>query len=242
MVKRGPHNSAITWEPHCQIQFGGTMGVANKEVWTCGLRWVLVNPAAEPTQAQLTAALDPLIADIGAWFTAGLPNSSFIAHDAQLVYVKFNMIESTGLQRAGDTVQAQVAGPANGPTGQQVPWFQTYALTLRTGLTRGRAHSGRIFPPLVCMQPEAGSPYASDSNVAGYISAAANMITNINTHVEALPGLLGHIGIMSPGNTAKGTTPTHQLVTHVTADRVADVQHRRTDRVPRLESETVVIP
>jgi hypothetical protein len=242
MSKRGPHNPAITWTPHVQISFGGTIGVSNPEVWTCGFKWNLVDPLSEPTPDQLQACLGTLSTDIAAWFGGSGTNQSFIGIDAALTYVKLNMVEATGLQRAGDTIRTDLTTPVNGPQNVGVPWHQTYAVTLRTALHRGRSHSGRFYPPLVAVQPDIGSPYCSLVAANGMASAAATLVTSINNDLGSHAGMLGHIAVMSPGNTAKGTTPTHQNVTGVVVDRVADVQHRRTDRVARNETSVITIP
>lgn len=226
-----------------QLSFGGSLGNSKADVWTCGLKYLYADRAYAPTQQDLDAILQIMASDVAGWFQGGNVNgNSHISADAKLEWVKANYILASGLQRDVNTHVYDLPVPMSGPAALQVPWYQTLAITLRTGLKRGRAHSGRFFPPLVTVQPEAGSPYIAAAEANGIAAwAQSALIDPLNAHISANGTQIGHIAVLSPGNTAAGTTPTSQIVTGVVCDRVPDVQHRRTNRVARLEGTLALV-
>jgi hypothetical protein len=229
-----------------QLQFGGTLGTNAADIWTCGLKYLFADEAHVPSVQEQQSIADAIAPAVQTWFTTA---GTGISQDAFLNYIKANWINSDGLQPNPNTVRHDYAAPVPGGIAAQVSWSQTYALTLRTGLHRGRAHSGRIFPPLVVFPPDAGTPYTVVLNSTNMANAGAKLINDINTAISALPTGIGHVAILSPGNSARvvggstpaPTTPTSQIVTGVVCDRVPDVQHRRTDKVKRLEGITAPV-
>lgn len=238
-----------TWLPHLRLQFGGPLGPAIDE-WSCSVRFkksaLIVNtaPSVELDAASLDAALAAMVAPLKAWF--GNPNSH-ISSGCTMKYAKLAWILSTGLQRDVATHRVDFAAQ-NGAGAGNPHWFITQALTMRTAVSRGRAHSGRIFPPLVTQNVEAPSAYISVADSTAVAATWATCLNALSAAIQANDGAGGDVTpvypvIASPVATG-GPHPGPALlekVTGVVADRVADVQHRRTNKVPRAEGAIAVV-
>jgi hypothetical protein len=230
MTSPGGHNSAISWLPHVRVAWGGQLGTSG-EIWTSSLKWLYADDAFAPAGIVLDNILDVAQTRIGNWFADAANGISSFAH---MGWVKANWILASGLQAAGDTHYKEF-GPVSGQVASNnPPFYQTYALTLRSGLTRGRAHSGRIFPPMVGF-PTAADGYCAAAQATTAATSFATMLSQANADISGLGPNPGVFSILSPGNTTKGQAPTSQFITGVVMDRVADVQHRRTNHLARQE-------
>lgn len=234
---------AKTWLPHLKITLGGVLGSPAVEIWSCGLRYYPASPSTPPTPNQLQGVADAVAPDASAWMSA--PEGA-ISKSAYLTYVKAVWVLNTGKQRDANTAMHDFASPVQGGGNNAAAiWEQSYALTFRTAVNRGRGHSGRIYPPISGTGPAVGQPYcaAGDANVMA--SNGALLLTNAATHVAGViepSGPTGGFAVMSVGDTVGGITPLATYITAVVCDRVADIQHRRVNRVPRLEGTTTTIP
>lgn len=235
MVRRGPHNPAISWLPHLQLSWGGTLGNAGQEIWTNGVRFHVPDYVGNgPDTAGLQAIMVAVDAQVKAW-VLDVGSLSGIGSDVKYEWVKANWVLASGLQRDTNTNRADaVGGPYSGHSGL-VPWYQTYAITLQTGFKRGRAHTGRIFPPIVAYAPELGTGLVSAAAANDMTTAAKNMFNGIQAGVRAewVAGVTGHLAVLSPGNSAIGTGAVAAQIQAVVVDRIPDVQHRRTNRLVR---------
>lgn len=239
MARRGPHNPAITWTPHLKVSWGGTLGTGTKEVWTNSIRFLYLAAGFVPSEAQLTVADAGVWAALQNWFgdtSAG--SSSFIGEDAHLAWLKMNSIDVNGLQVSQATHQYDPA-PQAGLNLNTVPFYQTYAITLRTALKRGRAHSGRIFPPLVEPVVEVGTGMCTTQSATAMANSFATCLKAMTTALVTA-SQVGSFAVLSPGNTTKGQLPLATVITSTVVDRVPDVQHRRTNRLPRAEGNVIV--
>lgn len=130
--------------PHLRLSWGGTLGVPPVEIWTNTLKWANDQSQA-PDAGALESALLAIKAPLTTWFKS---SAAQIGLNAALTWIKLNYIQANGLQRDVNTVQQDVTATVGATTFVNSPiWIQSYALTLRTGLKRGRGHAGRIFPP-----------------------------------------------------------------------------------------------
>lgn len=240
-----------TWLKHIKLQFGGTLGNPAVEEWSNTVRFSMgPDPFSNTveqgslvlTSGELEDAMGDLVAPLQKWFTAG---PSRINQVAKMTYIKLNMINEQGHQYDQNTHRRDVGPIPGGSTFVAVPWFQTYALTMRTDKQRGRAHSGRIFPPVVDLNPQGQTPYvdatAANGMAASWATCLTEMADALNsqsvTPTETLPV------IASPA-TAVGPNPGPALlvpVRGVVCDLIADVQHRRTNRIPRVESARAAV-
>ena len=233
----------ISYLPHIKLTMTGGLGdsadgtASGPEIWACGLRLhSAILEAAPPTVAELQALSDAWAVPVRAWFVN--PNSD-ISGIASLTVQKVVWVLANGKQRDVNTIVHDFASNTRGG-GSNIPiWEQSYAITLRTALNRGRGHAGRIYPPVSGGQPAAvDTPYLAFAEAAQMGSAADTFINALNsvgkTTVARATDL--SVSIMSTGVDVR--PPIANVVTRLVVDRVADIQHRRTDRVPRLESTT----
>lgn len=228
---------------HLKLQFGGALGQGDVEIWSNTVHFKCNSDDAAGvasvsfTPEQLDTALGLLNAPLQAWFNAA---DSQISSSAYLLWAKLNQIEPNGKQRDVNTHRidtGRVAGAAAGTP----PWYQTYALTMRTNLSRGRGHSGRIYPPLVGTDPEPLSPYLRPADANRMASSWALALNEIAGQIHTARGA-GDVTavypvVASPIPTRIGDTGGAMLqrITGVVVDRVPDVQTRRTNAVPRAE-------
>lgn len=215
-----------------RLSWGGTIGVPPIEIWSNTLRWSVIDPPPSAATLQLAcnAAVNPLQGYHGS-VAAG------IGYAAWITWVKLNWVTVDGSQRDVSTIQTDVANGFGADDSSYVPWYQTQAITLRTATARGRAHAGRIFPPLVKHLGDRDSPYAQSAGIGLRVTAFNTMLTNLRAAmgapIVAAGGQLPNLAVFSPGSVLKGTGAVSRLVTAIEIDRVPDVQHRRTNRVPR---------
>lgn len=238
-----------TWLRHLKLAFGGEIGTPALEQWSCTVRFKANSddgntvPTVDFTPEQIDTALGNLNAPLQAWFSS--PNAQ-IGSVARLTWAKLNMIEVNGKQRDVNTHRIDTGIVAGGGGAASVHWFVTMALTERTNVSRGRAHSGRIFPPCIVSTPQAGTPYVGPNVAKDMAAAWANCLNGISTAIHAARGA-GDVTkvypvIGSPADTRiGGGGPLLERVTGVVVDRVGDVQHRRTDSVPRVEGDRTAV-
>lgn len=236
------------WNKHLRLSWGGTLGDPAVEVWSNTIRLHYGGLAGIeydlPDRADLQVMCDDVSGAIGDWVNN---LSAYISNAVKLTWVKLNAIEANGKQRDVNTVLHDVAPPRVGNQGNTAPFHHTFALTLRTGIKRGRAHSGRIFPP-IAGPPAQGTqtPYCSVNEATGMATAFAACLGSIQDRIDSHSAPTDvnriHAIIASPGSVSAGTAPINYDITGVTCDRVADVQHRRSRSVPRVEVPLVAIP
>jgi hypothetical protein len=224
------------------MSWGGQLGFVGSESWSNTLRWKTVNQT--PDAGILQGACDLLVPVVTNWLRSA---GAQINQGALLDYVKLNWILDTGLQRDPNTVISEVLPQVGGADASACPpFYQTFALTLRTRLKRGRTHAGRIYPPLVHHAPAgAGQPYCSDAAANGMAAAFLTLIRDSRTVLgTALGGGGGSApdpAVFSPANPAKGYVAAWAPIIGVGVDKVPDVQHRRTKSIPRNETDLALI-
>lgn len=238
------YGMAKTWVPHVKLQYGGSLGNAGLDQWSNSLRFVTL-PAFTPSLADLDAACAAVVGPLSSWIARPGSNISSSAH---LDFVKLNWVLATGKQRDNDTVLRDVIPYAAGGVGNNPPpWYQTFAVTFRTRTRRGRGSVGRVFPPLVFHDAPAfeQGPYTSLAKADGMTESFATLVRDLRTAMaQAWTGGGSNVpifSVLSPGDTVAGTAPITQEIISLHVDRVPDVQHRRTNRVPRAEGSTVLL-
>lgn len=234
---------AATWVPHLRLAWGGTLGSTTPEIWTNTVKWNLVG-GVPPTRDQLVTACDAVEAPLKAWFQG---QQTGISNQAVISWAKLNWILADGKQRDQDTVQNDFAPPVRGGvSGSAPPFYQTQAITLRTRVSRGRGHSGRIFPPMVSFAAEDGGPYATSVSVSQQASSFITCLRALRdamglSWLDAGPGVPDPAVFSVGSNTGTVRAPLMTPIISAVCDRVPDVQHRRTNRVPRLEGTTTLL-
>ena len=230
-----------TYIPHMKLAYGGTLGLLTPEEWSNGLRFtVLGNP---PNEQQLQSMCDAAVGPLTTWMRS---SGASINQAAFLTYAKLNWITATGKQRDQNTILTDITGVRGGSTLQTPPYYQTAAVTFRTRLRRGRGHTGRVFPPAVSIENNPADPigpYMSVAQASAMATAYRNLIVDLRTAFatalggQPVPDLVVH----SVGNTNTGVPAKAELVIGTVVDRVPDVQHRRTNRIPRAEGNQALL-
>lgn len=220
-----------------RVTWGGSLGIPAVEIWSNGLAY-RVGPEA-PSAAELEAVADAVANPIQDFVTNV---NAQIGSAASLEWTKATWLLNNGRQRDTNTAIHDYATPY--PRGAKTTnpiWEQSYCVTLRTALNRGRGHAGRIYLPLAGPNPEGTTPYAPASYADNLAALFQTFYTQMNTAINgALPGTgrSAHMAISSRG-TADNPIPLLTNVTGAVVDRVPDVQRRRVNRVQRLEGARV---
>lgn len=233
-----PGQSDVSVIPHLRVTWGGNLGTPATEIWSNGVALGL--PTGEiPSEPEVNAMVPLFYTHLAAWI--GRP-SSYISQSAHLNWVKAAWILPTGLQRDTNTAVFDVQEDIRGNYPDTCIWAQTYAITWRTDLKRGRGHSGRIYPPMVVAGPAAQSPYCPASLANDMAVSATTLLAGLLADAAQAMGPSARAlfpVVVSKGKPSTGLLPKVTKITGVVVDRVADIQHRRTNRVPRLEGTKV---
>lgn len=235
---------------HLRMSWGGVLGNPAMEIWSNTVNWIAAtqdpadNTLTIPTVGQLQAGVDGIAEALRGWFQSP---QALISRSAALKYCKLNFINDHGLQPESNTVVHDFPETLGNYIDANNIWEQSYALTLRTALQRGRSHSGRIYPPISGGSIGVGQPYIDESQATGMATKFANFLT---AATQGLNGAMLAAGydpsgwrpaVVSPGSRSAGTPPLQQIITGVVCDRVADIQHRRTRNIPRREGTRVAV-
>lgn len=239
-----------TWLQHIRLSFGGTLGGGSEEIWSNTVNFKSnadesgnVGSAALTSQ-QCEDALDDLVPALKTWYAKP---ATGVSASARLTWAKLNTINTAGHQQDVNTHLREFAGVAGGVAGINPPWFVSLALTLRTDYKRGRGHSGRIFPPVIAIPAGNGSPYISEQAATDAAAAFATCLTAIGQAIQSNsinPSVGSAYPVVASPATTTGPNPGGPLllpVKRVVVDRVHDVQHRRTNRVPRAEGQPATV-
>ena len=198
-----------------RLQFGGKSHLTDE--WTNSL----MLHAAAPL------AIDPLPywTALRAWFVSPAARHT---PQAFLEFVKLNAVNpETGkyASQAQTIVHVSPVGGGGG-TGPQAPQL-TVAVSLMTGVSRGRGHIGRIFPPNSTAFALGADGRISIAEQGQIAEAARTMIAAVNA--------VGAPKVVIFSKVAQTVTP----VTAVAVGRVIDTQRRRRSS---LAEERVVVP
>lgn len=247
-VRFMPGQGDARYNPHLRLTWGGDIGVPGVEQWTNGIRLVDFGDGSLPSDDELQTGLNYIAPFIEGWFQS--PDMR-IGDAARLAWAKLNIVNEQGLQ-PGNTIRHDFASSIFGSFNQNPDWNQTFAITFRTAKQRGRAHAGRIFPPLVGYNPQAKSPYIDPVAANILATATGGLLNSITVGLHSHWVGAGQIGgpgeyqfepaVVSPGSVAANTQEMREKITSVVVDRVPDTQHRRTKQVPRAEGSPFVIP
>lgn len=224
-----------TWTPHLLIAWGGSIGNPALDSWTNTLKAFTADasgvsvPFTEAEQDEWLGLAQPIVS---AWVGQASPIGTH-GGAVYLEWIKANMIAATGKYMYANTSIYDYPAPVQGKGATPCDWRQSLVVTLRTDVSRGRAHAGRFYPPVTPLQPETvNTPYISEANASAFVLAAANMIGSLDGLTLA-SGKSALVSVFSPGETAVGLEPVYNGVVKFECDRVLDTQRRRTNRVPR---------
>jgi hypothetical protein len=228
---------AKVWDPHLLIAWGGTLGTPPLDVWTNTLKAIPYEPdgvtrsvLTVDEQDELLTLLEPIFSE----FMNPATDTKLIGAAAKMTWIKANMIASTGKYMYPTTSVYDFDPAIPGDAASASDWRISLVPTLLTGKARGKAHSGRFYPPAVVPSMEgAGSPYVTTAQAQALANQAYALAVAGIGGVTLTSGKTLVTVITSPGETAVGVEPVSNMVLAVEVDRVPDTQRRRTNRVPR---------
>lgn len=219
----------VNYRPHTLIAFGGRLaeGASYGEIWECTIRGGSSNKSTNTDlQPFAEGDLDRLAQDVAGalqtWFASG---GSGISNDTNLTYVKANNITSTGHYASASTHLANVSPPVSGAGTPAAPNFCSVAYTWETGLERGRAHRGRMYPP--------NNTYAFQGGVIGTGNAGLAQAAGIALlrAIYSAPNEGTLEDTFKPAVMSAIDASWH-WITGCTVDTVYDVQRRRKNQAP----------
>lgn len=213
----------MIYTPHTLVSFGGTLnGVTGKDQWQCGIRGGSFN---NPAQAfgNSDAFIAALYTDLGTWFAL---NTNKMCSDATLDWLKINDIGPNGKYVENITHRHDYAPLiAGGAVTKGAPAYMSIAYTWETGLKRGLAHRGRIFPPNTGYSVSKGSEISS----ADAAAAAAVGETLLSKIVNASDTAMTGTDRFSP-SVYSAKDGSYHRITGVSCDQLYDEQHRRKEQ------------
>lgn len=201
----GPFDSA-----HIYVQWGGKL--PGDEQWSCGLR---MRNKGTGVLANDVAVLNGVATAIQAFHSAAGPG---ISQAATLTHVKANLIGTDGHYVDSTTLEKTVSDlPGGGPALPYYPNQVAMAVSLLTGFSRGPAHRGRFYLPLVSYPMLSGGVIATDKQ-DNIKAAATTLLTALNAVSANLEVAVFSRKLGAPGN---------RRVTAMAVGAVYDTQRRR---------------
>lgn len=201
-----------------RLSFGGTL--FETETWACTMHIEsTVFDAAMPAAFQ--TAIKNVVESPVARVSGGV----------ELEWIKFNEIDPPTNNYLSETTANTFFYPTALMSGaMKSPAQVSVAVSLRTALTRGRAHAGRVFPPTSVTDGSMGSDGLLTESAANDIAGAwATCVSAINAVAGGRVVVWSHVG---------------QIVEDVTAvrvGRVPDTQQRRREALPEKPTAPVAV-
>jgi hypothetical protein len=223
--------AVANYTPHLLVAFGGVWDDQPGEVWECTLRG-LVQSGDDPAAFDSDAYLASVAPSLSTWFSGGV---ALMAGHAQLKWLKCNAINATGHYTHPTTSVFDYSGTILGSGGSLVtPGFCSLAYTWETGIARGRAHRGRMYPPNSWPLATPFTVSAANANSNG--AAGAALLHALDNGASGIATQEINFGIFS------ALDASHHNIVACTSDNIFDVQRRRKNRVPSVRgTETLYV-
>lgn len=220
----------VLYAPHYLLQFGGSIGTANEEIWSCGIRMYSANFAGFDEEGWFDGVGRSAPSD---WM---LRPTSHIGGHCRLRFVKFNMIDADGhYADPANTREYVYPTPVIGAGGpSNLPWQCAVVLSWRTdAATRGRASKGRIFSP---------APVVGVLGTTGLFAAtdAQQMATSAATFLNTLDAGFSTTGTIRP-HIMSSVDGSFNEINTVLVDNRVDVLRRRANSVAPATSVAPVL-
>lgn len=216
----------MAYPAHALVQFGGTIAssVGTPEIWACGVR-VVGDASTGGFLGDPATALANLIVPLKNWYTL---SSTGMDPRAQLTFAKVNNIGPDGKYADQVVHTATISqAPGNGVV-SNIPAFLSVAMTWETGVSRGLAHRGRVFPPNATYLVT-DDAHIADADRAKVVNAGIGLLQAISTGVAQAPTFKMVPAVVS----SRGAW---HRITGVSADNIYDVQRRRKNRLASTRS------
>lgn len=220
----------MTYRPHLLLQFGGRL--FDTEEWSCSFRMLLGSPDVTigPTTGVMNAwardNIEDMASDLAGWHEdPGTYNSTA----ARLDYVKCNAIAENGRYADdGNTILFEFGGTdAPQGTGQPGPPQASLCVSLLTGVSRGRASRGRIYPPTGAQNYNGSTGRVTGTATSGLVASTTTLLNNLANMPG--PDLLSPRVVVASELGQPGPV---RNVTRVAVGDVMDTQRRRRESLP----------
>lgn len=197
--------------PHLYLQWGGSLPGA--EQWSCGMRMTEVSSGPWPD----TDAAAMLAAASTAIQAFHVRSASKISVYAMLNFIKLNPIDVSGHYVLPTTNEAIITPTGGGSSTNLYPNQVALVATLRTAVTRGPAHAGRIYLPMptAATLPDGEISAADRDTIKGSLTTLLTDLNAIRANYK--------VAVYS----RKLGAPAQRLVTNFDVGRVLDTQRRR---------------
>lgn len=218
-----------TYTPHYLLQFGGSLGNPDAEIWSCGIRLYSTNFDGFDEEGWFNGVGKTAPAD---WVTR--PGSK-IGSQVRLRWVKFNLINAAGhYDDSGNTREWIYPTPVTGGGGTSTSPFQVCAvLGWRTNAaTRGRASKGRIYSPQPSAAVSGSTGMFVQADCLGMATSAALFLNTLDAGFGTGDTIRPHI--------MSGVDGSFNQIDTVVVDSVPDIQRRRGNALIGIESSAPV--
>lgn len=219
----------VTFAPHYLLQFGGYLGDAQQEIWSCGIRMYSQDFGGFDEDGWFAGVG---ISAPSAWMARA---DSKISNKARLTFSKFNFIDAAGhYADTGSTREHYYPTPVTGASGgAPLPYQCCVVLGWRTdAATRGRASKGRIYSPMptVTVGGSNGLFLAAEAQLMA--NSAALFLNTLDAGYGAGQTIRPHI--------MSGVDGSYNEINTVVVDNRVDIQRRRANALVAVESSAVV--
>lgn len=219
----------VTYTPHYLLQFGGSIGTLNEEIWSCGIRLHAGDYTGFDEDDHFTSVCVPALA---AWMAR---SGSGIANTTKLRFAKFNFINAAGhYDDPGNTREHIYGTPVAGGFGAgTLPWQCCLVIGWRTdAATRGRASKGRIYSPTPGGSFTGSTGLVSSAFALAAATSAATLLNDIDAGFGGTNTIRPHIMSSVDGS--------FNEINSVVVDTRLDIQRRRANNLVGVESTAVV--
>lgn len=210
------------------FQHQGT--VAGGETWSVGMWFWMTGLTAGTTQAQA----DQAATDAHGFFKTRLWTGSLQATNPPaiaLTNTRFHLYEAAIATASGQFIDVASAGSSASASAA----YQALCVSLYSTIA-GRSGRGRMYLPF-CTGGLSTATCQLAAAPAGQMTAFKNYMSDMNSHVWALPGAPGAVP-----SVVSRTHATQAGITHMRIDSKPDTQHGRTKRMAAAFTATAVFP
>lgn len=225
----------MAYPEHFLLQFGGTLGTGEGDIWSCGIKLGLYGASFPEGMDEEQYLDDTALPGLAAWMAD--PNMN-ISIGAKLTFVKCNAINSLGHYADPGTVHERFGALGSGSSGGDVHPFQV-SMVLTWGTddrVRGPGSTGRIFAPMPVVPISASTGLFSPAGAAAAAQGGADLINSL----DAALGVGGVGGVVRPSLVSPSGAGVISQINFVTADNRCDIQRRRANSLEPVRSRVDV--
>jgi len=207
----------MTYRPHYLLQFGGTLGNDETEIWSSGIRLWSDDYSGYDEEGHFTGAI---VSGLSAWFARA---TSHISALAQLTFAKYNLIDASGHYSEPNVREHAFSPIVNGGSAatKPLPFQCSLVVGFRSNeASRGLASKGRMYQPAPQVTIDVNTGLFLPAEALEVATSAATFLNTLDTGWGVLSQFI-RPHIMSEQDEAA-----HQI-DWCWVDNVVDTQRRR---------------